>query len=394
MIPRYLQKDVLASLNQFPVVGLIGSRQSGKTTLANMISAGIQDRIEYLDLERASDLAKLQEAELYLERLENHLVILDEVQRKPDLFPLMRSLVDHGLKKTGRFLLLGSASPDLIRQASESLAGRIVYHELNPLCLRELDGRKSTIGKLWCRGGYPPSYLADSDNTSLIWREAFIRTYLERDLPQLGVRVPAAQLRRFWQMMAHNQGQLWNASKIAASMGVSAPAIRRYLDILQDTFIVRQLLPYQVNIKKRLVKSPKVYIRDTGLLHSLLNIMDEKILLGHPYAGSSFEGFIIEQISNSIPSSWQIYFYRTNAGNEMDLVVIPANRKPIGLEIKLTKSPSLSKGFKQALDDLECEKGYVICMTDKAYPLNKQVSTLPVHSLDMFSTLAENDRLY
>lgn len=379
MKKRRLQRDIERSLKNFPVVGLIGSRQSGKTTLAKMISSVRKTRVHYLDLERPSDLAKLDEAELYLERFEDRLTIIDEVQRKPGLFPLVRALVDQHPGKKGRFLILGSASPSLIRQASESLAGRIVYHELSPFTLGEI--RKSHARRLWCRGGYPLSFLARSEEQSRIWREAFTQTYLERDIPQLGVRVPSLQLRRFWEMLAHSHGQLWNASKIASSLGVSAPAVRRYLDILHDTFIVRQLQPYHPNIKKRLVKSPKMYLRDSGLLHTLLRIPSEEALLGTPHAGSSFEGWIVEQIWALLPASWSLYFYRTSAGAEMDLVLLPPDKSPVGVEIKFSKAPAMSKGFRQAYSDLGCRRGYVVCPVKERFPLAKHVDAIPVQNL-------------
>lgn len=379
MIKRRLYRDLEQSLKTFPVVGLIGSRQSGKTTLAKMISSSKKTKVLYLDLERPSDLAKLNEAEIFLERFEDRLIIIDEIQRKPELFPLIRVLVDHGTSKRERFFILGSASPSLVRQASESLAGRIVYHELAPFTLDEV--HKKQMRRLWCRGGYPLSFLSDSDEQSQVWRETFIQTYLERDIPQLGLRVPAIQLRRFWEMVAHSHGQVWNASKIAGSMGVSAPAIRRYLDILKDTFIVRQLQPYHPNIKKRLVKAPKVYLRDSGLLHTLLRISDEEALLGTPYTGSSFEGWVIEQILAMIPSSWPLYFYRTSSGAEMDLVLLPPKKPPIGIEIKFSKSPSLSKSFRQAFSDLGCQYGYIVCPVKERFPLGKKVEALPVEEL-------------
>jgi predicted AAA+ superfamily ATPase len=255
--------------------------------------------------------------------------IPDEIQRMRSLFPLLRALVDR--KRTaGIFLILGSASPKLIRHSSESLAGRITYHGLSPFSLAEINSE--SIQKLWLRGGYPESYLPGSDADSFTWREAFIKTYLEMDIPQLGIRIPAQQLRRFWTMIAHSHGQLWNASKIAGSLGISAPTVRSYLDILEETFIVRQIQPYHSNIKKRLIKSPKVYIRDSGLLHTLLNISTSEDLHGHPSLGSSWEGFIVEQILGILPERWQAYFYRTGAGAEIDLVLFDSKHKPVAIE--------------------------------------------------------------
>jgi len=240
----------------------------------------------------------------------------------PGLFPVLRSLVDAN-RKNGRFLILCSASPELRRQSAESLAGRIIYHELEPLSADEVGPEKESMQKLWLRGGYPLSYLAAGDTESLRWRDAFISTYLERDIPQLGIRVPAAALRRFWQMLSHLQGRVWNASQLASGIGVSPPTARHYLDILQDTFMVRQLQPYFRNIKKRIIKSPKIYLRDSGLLHALLHIDSRETLLGHPVAGPSWEGWVIEQLVNMLPPGWEFYYYRTAGGAEIDLVLLP-----------------------------------------------------------------------
>ncbi len=368
------------SLENFPVVGLVGSRQSGKTTLARTITKRrSKDDILYLDLERSSDLAKLGDAELFLERFKDRLIVIDEIQRRPELFPSVRVMVDEQPGQAGRFLILGSASPQLVRQSSESLAGRIVYHELSPFTADEIDPALS--GRLWCRGGYPPSFLARSDGQSLRWREAFISTYLERDIPGLGLTLPASLLRRFWEMVAHSHGQLLNSSKIGASLGVSAPTVKRYLDLLQDTFIARQLQPYHPNIKKRLVKSSKVYMRDSGLLHALLRIPNEDVLIGTPHAGASFEGWVIEQILAILPPAWQAYFYRTGAGAEMDLVLVRPGSEPVGIEIKLTKSPSIGKGFRQSMSDLGCRQAFIICPANEAFPLAPQVEVLPVAEL-------------
>jgi predicted AAA+ superfamily ATPase len=307
------------------------------------------------------------------------LIIIDEIQRMPSLFPLLRALVDR--KKTaGRFLILGSASPELIRHSAESLAGRIIYHELSPFILKEIDGSK--IQKLWLRGGYPQSYLSKNNSDSFAWREAFVKTYLEMDIPQLGIRIPAQQLRRFWTMIAHSHGQLWNASKIAGSLGISAPTVKHYLDILEETFIVRQIQPYHSNLKKRLVKSPRVYIRDSGMLHTLLNIRTLEELYGHPSLGSSWEGFIVEQIIRLLPDRWQVFFYRTGAGAEIDLVLFDSRHKSVAVEIKYSVSPKVERGFWNAYEDLSCQKGYVIYPGTESYPVGKNVFTLPVKDLE------------
>jgi predicted AAA+ superfamily ATPase len=378
MINRLLQEKAEKSLARYPVVGILGSRQVGKTTLAKMIKNRMKRKVIYLDLELPSDLNKLQDPELYLSRFEDTLVIIDEIQRMLSLFPLLRALVDR--KRTaGRFLILGSASPELIRHSSESLAGRIIYHELSPFSLAEINSE--SIQKLWLRGGYPKSYLLRSNDDSFTWREAFIKTYLEMDIPQLGIRIPAQQLRRFWTMIAHSHGQLWNASKIAGSLGISAPTVRSYLDILEETFIVRQIQPYHSNIKKRLIKSPKVYIRDSGLLHTLLNIRSIEDLHGHPSLGSSWEGFIVEQILGILPERWQTYFYRTGAGAEIDLILFDSKHKPVAIEIKYSISPKVDRGFWNAYEDLSCKKGYVVYPGIESYPLGKNVVTLPVKDL-------------
>lgn len=378
MIKRLLQERVEKSLLKYPVVGILGPRQVGKTTLAKTIRNGIKKSVVYLDLELPSDLNKLQDAELYLGRFVDALVIIDEIQRIPSLFSLMRALVDRK-RTSGRFLILGSASPELLRQSSESLAGRIVYHELSPFIFEEIDGK--SIQRLWLRGGYPQSYLSESDEESFAWREAFIKTYLEMDIPQFGIRIPAQQLRRFWTMLAHSHGQLWNASKMAGSLGISAPTVRSYLDILEETFIVRQIQPYYSNVKKRLIRSPKVYVRDTGLLHTLLNIMTNEDIYGNPALGSSWEGFVIEQIIGILPERRQLYFYRTVAGAEIDLVIFDGKHKPTAIEVKYSISPKLERGFWNAYEDLSCRNGYVVYPGEESYPLGKNVHALSVKDL-------------
>jgi predicted AAA+ superfamily ATPase len=383
MIKRLLKESVEKSLTKYPVVGILGSRQVGKTTLAKIIKERMKKKVIYLDLELPSDLNKLQDPELYLSRFEDTLVIIDEIQRMRSLFPLLRALVDRN-RSAGRFLILGSASPELIRHSSESLAGRIIYHELSPFSLSETNSEN--IQKLWLRGGYPESYISRNNDESYVWREAFIKSYLETDIPRLGIRIPAQQLRRFWTMIAHSHGQLWNASKIAGSLGISAPTVMSYLDILEETFIVRQLRPYYSNIKKRLIKSPKVYIRDSGLLHALLNISTLDDLHGHPSLGSSWEGFVVEQILTILPERWQAYFYRTGAGAEIDLVLFDGKHKSVAVEIKYSVSPKLERGFWNAYEDLSCKKGFVLYPGEESYPLGRNVATLPAKKLaEIFS---------
>ena len=376
MIKRTLQNKIVASLVKFPVVGILGSRQTGKTTLAKLIQKENVNAI-YLDLELPSDQNKLREPELFFGQHGDALVIIDEIQRQPDLFPVIRAMVDQN-RVPGRFLILGSASLDLLKKSSESLAGRVVYHELLPFHLAEVGGKETQLNSLWLRGGYPESFLAADMDSSLNWREAFIRTYLERDIPQLGIRVPAGQLRNFWSMIAHHHGQLWNASQIANSLGVSAPTVRHYLAILEETFLVRQLRPFFTNLKKRLVKSPKVYIRDSGLLHSLLGVASLDELQGRPMIGHSWEGFAIEQIIGLLPPRWEGYFFRSAAGAEIDLVLCCSGHKPVAVEIKFSAAPALSKGFHVAFQDLQCCKGYVVYPGFDAYPLGNNVTALPL----------------
>jgi uncharacterized protein len=377
MIKRRIEKEITESLKYFPAIGLIGPRQSGKTTLAKLIAEKTDFPVVYLDLENPQDFEKLERAQLYLEQYKKHLVILDEVQRRPELFPLLRSVIDED-RRPGRFMILGSASPTLKRQSSESLAGRIAYHELSPFTLDEVGATDANMNKLWLRGGYPQSFLADSDKVSAMWMQNFIMTHLERDLPALGVRVPSTTLLRVWTMAAHCNGQLWNAVKLGDSLGVDSKTTRRYLDILEDTFMVRQLQPYFANIKKRLVKSPKVYIRDTGLLHTLLKIFSFDDLMANPALGSSWESFCIEQIISLKPSSYEVYFYRTQAGAEIDLVFTKGLKVEIAVEVKYSSVPKMTKSSACAIEEIKPKKTWVVYPGKESYPVKKDVWTLPV----------------
>jgi len=380
MLLRQLQKNIVSSLQTFPVCGIIGSRQVGKSTLAKMLCDSLTQNSIYLDLERDSDLRKLEEPELYLAQFKEQLIVIDEIQRKPDLFPLIRSLVDEW-NRNGCFLILGSASPALLQQSSESLAGRIIYHELSPFLYQEISREMSDT--LWLRGGYPRSFLAESADASFTWRWAFLRTVLERDIPQLGKRIPSTTLQRFLEMTAHLHGNEWNASKISKSLGVSPPSTRMYIDLFVDTFFVNLLPPYFVNIKKRLVKSPKIYFRDTGILHCLLGIITYDQLLGHPSRGESWEGFVIEQLINVHSNlKGEFYFYRTFSGAEIDLVFLPFGQKPIAIEIKLSLSPKLQRGFYQAYEDIGCQKGYVIYSGEEKYPMGKDIWAIPLSRIN------------
>ena len=382
MIKRRIQEDITKSLKQFPAVGLVGPRQAGKTTLAKMITDKFGKPAIYLDLENPQDFQKLDDAQLYLQQFQNYLIILDEAQRKPELFPLLRSMIDQD-RKPGRFMILGSASPSLKRQSSESLAGRIAYHELSPFTLDEIADSKDNITKLWLRGGYPDSYLADSDKSSTTWVQNFIQTHLERDLPVLGVRVPASTLFRFWTMVAHCNSQLWNASRLAESLGVDSKTARRYLDILEDTFMIRQLQPFFGNVKKRLVKSPKVYIRDTGLLHTMLKIYSYEDLSANPILGASWEGFCLEQIIGLKPSRYDAYFYRTQsaAAAEIDLVLTRGLKVEIAVEIKYSLTPKLTKSSTNAINEVNPQRTWIIYPGEESYPIKENVWTLPISQL-------------
>ena len=378
MISRRILPNIEKALVQFPAVALLGPRQAGKTTLARSVGSSHENSL-YLDLERPSDLAKLADPALFLSRHVDQLVVLDEIQRQPNLFPVLRALIDEN-RRPGRFLLLGSASPQLLRQTSESLAGRISFHDLAPFDVSEIKPKKADIGMFWLRGGYPLSWLAESDEASLAWRESFIITHLERDIPAFGIRIPGPTLHRFWRMLAHLHGQMWNASRLASGFGVSAPTVQHYLEILEATYMVRRLPPLHVNLGKRLVKSPKIYLRDSGLLHALLGIRSLDELAGHPVVGPSWEGWVLEQIAQLLSPQWQLSFYRTATGAEMD-VVAERGGKRIGFEIKLSSAPSLSKGFWSAMKDLQLEQAYVVAPVETGYPIAEKVEVLPAKEL-------------
>ena len=377
MTERQLQATIERCLLQTPAVVLLGPRQVGKTTLARAIAAGHPNAM-MLDLERESDRAALDQPELFFPAHRDRLLVLDEIQLMPRLFAALRPEIDAD-RRMGRFLLLGSASADLLRQSGESLAGRVSYLELTPLLAAELP-RVDLAGlqSHWLRGGFPLSYLAPDESASYTWRQDFIRTFLQRDLPGMGVRVPAETLRRFWQMLAHLQGQLFNASQLGMSLGgASHTTATRYLEVLVDTMMVRRLQPYLANVGKRLVKSPKVYLRDSGVLHALLGIATVQELQGHPIAGASWEGFVVEQVAAALPHDAQLSFYRTAAGTELDLVIERASRK-VGVEIKFASAPKPTKGFWQALQDLQIDRAYVIAPVPRRYPLADRVDVVPV----------------
>lgn len=380
MISRQRTQLLRARLDQFPAVALLGPRQVGKTTLAERISEGRPS--VYLDLESAADREKLSDAALYLSGHEDKLVILDEVQRMPELFQTLRGLIDQGRRRNvraGRFLLLGSASMDLLRPSGESLAGRIVYLELGPLGVLEIE---SDAGEtLWIRGGFPDSFLAASDDASAVWRENFIRTYLERDIPQLGPRIPAETLRRFWTMLAHAQGGMLNAAQLARSLSVDGKTVARYLDLLADLLLVRRLPPLHANVGKRLVKSPKVYVRDSGIVHTLLGLDDREAVLGHPVAGGSWEGFVLENLLAAAPERAKAYFYRTAAGAEIDLVLELPGGKLWAIEIKRGLAPKLERGFHHAREDLQPERCFIVYAGEDRYPKGEGIEVIGVEEL-------------
>ena len=360
-----------AASRRSPVTLLLGPRQCGKTTLARWIYRRAGKR-SFFDLENPSDLGSLAEPMTTLSPLTG-LVVLDEVQRRPDLFPVLRVLADRKPRRA-RFLILGSASPEMLRQSSETLAGRVEIIEMGGFDLSEVGAARRD--KLWTRGGFPPSFLAHSEESSRAWRQSFIQTFLERDLPQMGLQIPAMTLRRFWSMVAHYHGQTWNASEIAASLGVSDMTTRRYLDVLTGAYMVRQLPAWFESIKKRQVKAPKVYVRDTGLLHSLLGIDSRRFLLSHPKYGASWEGFALEQVLRALPHR-EAYFWATHNEAELDLLVFTRGRR-WGFEFKLKDAPVLTKSMRIALEDLELDRLIVVYPGDKEYRLARNVNVLPL----------------
>lgn len=380
MIPRLLENVVYTQLNNMPAVALLGPRQVGKTTLANAIAATTESI--YLDLENPVDCEKLKDPMLYLSGLMEKLVIIDEVQRFPDLFKVLRGLIDEQRRigrKSGQYLLLGSASIELIKQTGESLAGRIAYEELHPL--NPLEVSIDHIERLWIRGGFPESFLSSSDDTSFGWRQNFITTYLERDIPALGPRIPSETLRRFWTMLAHNQGQMLNAASIASGLAIDGKTVARYLDLLVDLLLVRRLVPYTSNIGKRLVKTPKVYVRDSGILHALLNISNRDSILGHPVVGASWEGFVIESLLAVSPQRAIPSFYRTSNGAEIDLILELPNNEKWAIEVKFSLTPQLSKGFYSAIDDVNPDKTFVVYPGNERYPLAQGIEVISVKEI-------------
>jgi predicted AAA+ superfamily ATPase len=380
MITRFLQKTLRETLLRQPAVVLLGPRQVGKTTLAHQV--GDEKNSIYLDLESPEDLQKLSDPLLYLRSHASSLVILDEIQRLPDLFLPLRGIIDERRRKgnnSGHFLLLGSASLDLLKQSSESLAGRIAQLELTPFTALEVADYDKDFMRLWLKGGFPNSFLEENDLFSFEWRRDFIRSYLERDIPQLGPRIPSETLRRFWTMLAHVQAGLLNASQLAANLGISVQSITRYIDLLVDLLLVRRLQPYHTNFGKRLVKSPKVFIRDSGLLHALLGIKDAEFLQSHPIVGASYEAFVIENCLNCAPKHTQAYFYRTSSGAEIDLLLELPDQSLWAIEIKRSLVPKLQKGFYYAQADLNPKRSFVIYGGQERYALAENVEAINLY---------------
>ncbi len=382
MIERKVEKQVRAALQRQAAVALIGPRQVGKTTLALKLGAALHS--VYLDLESPRDLAQLSEPELFLERHMDKLVILDEIHRAPELFQVLRGVIDRSRRagrRTGLYLILGSASVDMLRQSGESLAGRIAYIDMTPVTATEIESGRAAQDQLWLRGGFPDSFLAPSDGASLTTRQDFIRTYLERDIPQFGPRVSAETLRRLWTMLAHNQGQMLNASRLAASLAVSSPTVVRYIDLLVDLFLVRRLEPLHVNTGKRLVKSPKLYIRDSGLLHSLLGLETLDDLWGHPVLGASWEGFVIETLATA-SEGVSASFYRTGGGAEADLILDLEGRGGRWMiEVKRGLAPRVSRGMKSSMEDLRPSRAFVVYSGDETYPMAANIEAIGLASL-------------
>ncbi len=372
-IIRKIEKRILKDLQQFPVVAILGPRQCGKSTTAKELGKSIPNFL-YLDLERPSDLRKLTDPELFFNSNSRSLVCLDEIQRVPHLFPVLRSIID-SRQRPGQFFILGSASRDLLQQSSESLAGRIVYNELTSFKYDEIFSLpKMKIQQYWLRGGFPDSLLALSDEASSRWRENFIRTYLERDIPQMGFRIPSENIRRLWTMCAHYHGQLLNASTLANALNITSTTVRSQLDMLEQTFMVRLLLPYMTNTKKRLTKSPKLYLRDSGILHELLELREINNILSHPQVGASWEGLAMENIITTL-SGWNFSFYRTSNGAEIDLIVQQGKTR-LAFEFKASSNPSLSKGFYSSLEEVGVEHAWVVVPEGGSSPITKHVTLI------------------
>lgn len=379
-LKRHLETDLSKLLRSVPAVGIVGPRQVGKTSLAKHISAeNTSKKPVYLDLERPSDLRRLADAETFLASTSDRQVIIDEVQRAEGLFPILRGEIDRD-RRSGRFLLLGSASPTLLRTAGESLAGRIAYLELHGLTIAELQGVVEPKLR-WLRGGFAESVLATNDETSLRWRENYITSYIERDLPQLGLRADPILIRRLWRMVAHLSAQLLNAETIGRSLGITGKTVRAYLDFLESSYLIRRVQPYYANLGKRLIKSPKIYVRDSGLLHRLLGVRDEIDLAGRPERGASFESFVIEEIAANLPFGWELSFYRTANGAELDILLLRDGLPTVAIEVKASSAPSPARGFYTSCEDLGISKRYLLGMVDESYPTRNGIMVIGIGDL-------------
>ena len=390
MIERSIYSTIFNRLAHFPAVVLLGPRQVGKTTLAKSIAQDFNSI--YLDLQDPKDRRKLADPGKYLENYIDQLVILDEVQRVPELFHVLRGTIDQGRQKgirTSRFLLLGSASISLLKQSGESLAGRVCYIELEPVNVLEVE--PTEIDDIWLKGGFPDSFVSDSDEQSMAWRENFIRTYLERDIPDLGPRIPAETLYRFWTMLAHSQGNVLNAAQLASSLSVSGKTVARYLDLMVDLLLVRRLQPFHANVGKRLVKSPKFYLRDSGIVHALLEIPNRDALFRHPIYGASWEGFVINNLLANTLNRTLPSFYRTSGGAEIDLILeFPGLLEKWAIEIKAGSTAKPTRGFYNALEDIEPDKSFVVYADEECFKLSEGVEAIGV--LGLATLLAEKSR--
>lgn len=379
-IHRNAENEIHRLVRNYPAIVVVGPRQVGKTSLVKRLATQLPKSVVYFDLENPDDLFQMTNPTLLLGPLKDQTVILDEVQRVPELFPLLRSLIDQN-REPGRFILLGSASPELIRDTSESLAGRVAYFELQPFSLPELPP-SIDYRQHWLRGGFPESLFAFDEAQSLDWRENFIRSYLERDLPLLGLRADPMLIHRLWTMIAHLNGQLVNLATLANSLDISAPTVRRYLDFLESAFLIRHLPPWFANSKKRLVKTPKIYLRDTGLLHALLRIENIMRLQSHPALGASWEAYIVQEIAARLPARADMFYYRTHDGTEADLVITRSGIPESLIEIKYSTTPKPGKGFFIAKNDLATTRNFIVCPIPKGYPLTEEVVVLSYLELD------------
>jgi len=378
-IQRTVEKEVLKLISYFPAVGITGPRQVGKTSLVQAISKKLPKESIYLDLENPDDQIKLDNPSLFLDPLSDQTIVLDEIQRIPDLFPALRGIIDRN-RKPGRFILLGSASPDLIRDSSESLAGRIAYQELRPLSYDEIRG-KFDFRHHWLRGGFPESLLAPDDDLSYIWRQNFVRTYLERDIPLLGLSANPILIGRLWRMVSHLSGELLNMENISKSLGIHGTTVRKYLDFMESAYLIRRIQPFSLNLKKRLVKSPKIYLTDTGILHQLLGIKSFFDLSGHPSVGNSWETYIVNQIISLMPDWAELFFYRTHDGTEADLVITKSEVPMTLVEIKFSTTPKVSRGFHIASKDLGTQNHFAICPVEKSFPLSEELTVVGYRDL-------------